>query len=184
MSKKVKIEKETRRLIESISELIKKKGDRYKFKVKKKKQIKEIKKTCVHWVLRKGKPQAAVSEDPNKPGYWKCYICGASFPIKPQIEQNEVDEDGNRIIVNEYENVAQAFLSHVNQLQFMAVLMGGDSSDTKMFIQFRKLIPRYLKVQRNIIKRINKKANIEAKKNDDSSLSTFSNFSGFKYLTV
>ena len=184
MSKKVKIEKETRRLIESISELIKKKGDHYKFKVKKKKQIKEIKKTCVHWVLRKGKPQPTVSEDPTKPGYWKCNICGARFPIKPQIEQNEVDEDGNRVVVNDYENTANQFLEHVNQLQFMSVMMGGDSSDTKMFIQLRKLLPRYLKVQRNIIKAINKRAKWEEKKNDDSSLSTFSNFSGFGYLTM
>jgi hypothetical protein len=183
MSKKTKIEKETRRLIESISELIKRKGDKYKFKVKKKKQIREVKKTCVHWVIRKGVPHPTVVIDKdNDPSNWVCRICGAKFPIRPDIIE-EMDDDKKKITVNRYTEVANDFLAHVNQLQFWSVMMGGDSSDTKMFTQLRKLLPRYMKVQKNIYKVMNKKAEWEKKKTTTNSLSAFENFSGFDYTT-
>ena len=72
--KSKKVEKETRRLMEGIADLVKKKGDRYKFKSKNKKVIKKVKRTCVHWIYRKGKEVPTVIQDPERPGYWKCTI--------------------------------------------------------------------------------------------------------------
>jgi hypothetical protein len=188
MAKKTKIEKETRRLIESISELIKRKGNRYKFKVKKKKQVRAIKRTCVHWIMRKGRPYPALVQSDEHPGKWKCSICGAVFPIKPAREKKKdsdgnilKDSQGNPITINHYEDVANEFLSHINQLQFWSVMMGGDSEDTKMFVQLRKLIPRYMKVQNNISKAMDRKNELENRKRDSETNSAFNNFSNFSY---
>ena len=167
MSKKIKIEKDTRRLIEGISELLKKKGDRYKFKVKGKKKIKEIKKTCVHWIIRKGKPCPTVQQDPLNPSNWKCSICGSSFPVKP-------------ITSDEYNNIAATLLSHVNQLQFWAVMMGGDSDDTKLFIRMKKDIGRYVKVKNGILKAVNKRAQMEDR-NTRTESSVIDSFGGYSY---
>lgn len=166
MSKRKRVEKETRKLIESISELIKKKGDGYKFNCKKK-QIKRIKKTCVHWTIRKGKEVPTVTQDTN-PANWKCTICGATFPIRPATPE-------------EYRNTAKQLLAHVNQLQFWAVKMGGDADDTKLFIQLKQLIPRYMKVQKNIMKAVNKRQEWEDRKSHTDSLSQFDGYSGFNY---
>ena len=65
--KSKKVEKETRRLMEGIADIVKRKGDRYKFKSKNKKLIKKVKKTCPHWIMRKGKECATVIQDPEHP---------------------------------------------------------------------------------------------------------------------
>ena len=103
--KSKKVEKETRRLMEGIGDLIKKKGDRYKFKSKNKKIIKKVKRTCVHWIMRKGKEVPTVIHDPEHPGNWKCTICGASFPIKPMS-------------LADYQSQTEHMLEIVNQMQF------------------------------------------------------------------
>ena len=170
MSKKKKskkIEKETRRLIEGITDLVKKKGDGYQFKSGKKKQIKKVKKTCVHWIIRKGKESPTVVQDTN-PANWKCTICGDTFPIRPGTTE-------------EYRQVANQLLSHVNQLQFWSVKMGGDASDTKLFLQLKSMIPRYLKVQKNILKAVNKRQEWEDRKSHTDSLSQFDSYAGFSY---
>jgi hypothetical protein len=170
MSKKTKLEKETRRLIEGISELIKRKGDRFKFKTKKKKQIRKIRLSCVHWIMRKGKEMPTVSKDPENPGNWKCDICGASFPIRPTEK------------VEEFYAIANQFLGYVNQSQFWAVKLGGDKEDTKMFLQLRALIPRQMKVYKNIHKQIQKRQAWDKNRTQTDAVSQLkTGYDGFTY---
>lgn len=166
--KSKKVEKETRRLIESVTDLVKKKGDRYKFKSKNKKVIKKVKKSCVHWIYRKGKEVPTVIQDPENPGNWKCTICGASFPIKP-------------VIYDEYRSNANKFLEYVNQMQFWAVKLGGDAEDTKMFLELRKDVPRFEKVTKQILKRVNQREAWEKNRQNSDSMSQFDIYSGFNY---
>lgn len=168
MAKQKKVEKETRKVIEAISDLIKRKGDHYKFKSGKKKTIKKMRKSCVHWIVRKGKVIPAVMHDPNMPGYWRCTVCQASFPVRP-VEPEE------------YVETTKALLSHINQLQFWSVKMGGDADDTKLFIQMKNLLPRYLKVQKNILKNINKRQEWEDRKTKSDGFGQFDSYSGFNY---
>lgn len=170
--KSKKIEKETRRLIESISDLLKVRGDRYKFKSKNKKVVKKVKRTCVHWIMRKGKEQPAVVHS-DRPGYWKCAICGAEFPIKPL----ETLENGK----SQYEVETENMLGLVNQMQFWSVKLGGDAEDTKMFIELKKLLPRYAKVSKQILKRVNKREQYENNKRQSDVMSQFDAYSGFNY---
>lgn len=155
--KNKKIEKETRRLIESISDLVKYKNDRYKFKTKKKKQIKVINTTCMHWVIKNGKVKPAVQEDPAHPGMFRCRICGKLFPIQPMEKE-------------EYEDACRSFEALVNQAAFYSVAMGGNSDDTKLFITLKKAVPRFEKVIKNEGKALAKrKEYIESRKGDNGS---------------
>lgn len=172
MAKNSKIEKETRQLIESISDLVKKKGDRYKFKSKKKKLVKKVRKTCVHWVIRKGKPVPTVVRDEANPSCWRCAICGATFPIKPLQSENGV---------NAYQSKVDEMLGLVNQIQFYSVKLGGDAEDTKTLLKLKQLLPKYAKMSRNIIKHINKREEFENQKKRQDSMSQFSAYSGFNY---
>ena len=145
MAKKSKrVEKETRRLIEGITDLVKKKGDRYKFKSKNKKMVKKVKRTCVHWIIRKGKEVPTVIPDRENPGNWKCTICGASFPIKPGVI--EKDAQTKEVIRNDYDEITDKFLGYVNQMQFWSVKLGGNADDTRMFIKLKENAPRFKKV--------------------------------------
>lgn len=170
MAKSKKIEKETRKLIESISEMVKKKDGRYKFKTKNKKAVKKIKKTCVHWIIRKGKEVPTVVSDGN--GKWRCALCGATFPIKPLDTLNGKSA---------YEAEAEHMLELVNQIQFWSVKLGGDADDTKMFIKLKELLPRYAKVSAQIIKRVNKREEYENNKHRADVMSQFDSWSGFNY---
>jgi hypothetical protein len=165
-----KIEKETRRLIEAMADLVKKSknGDTYKFKSGSKKQIRRMKKTCVHWIIRKGKETPAVKDDPEKAGYFKCRICGASFPINP-------------LTSNEYREAYQTVLSYINQQQFYSIQMGGDSSDTKRFLRLKEDIPELMKMTDHIVKYMNKWKNWEETKNRENVLSQFKSYSGYSY---
>ena len=171
--KSKKVEKETRRLMEGIADLVKRKGDRYKFKSKNKKVVKKVKKTCVHWIMRKGKEVPTVMHNPEKPGYWKCAICGASFPIKPL----ESLDNGK----TQYEVETENMLGLVNQMQFWSVKLGGDAEDTKMFIKLKELLPRYAKVSKQILKRVNKREEYENNKRRSDVMSQFDAYSGFNY---
>lgn len=172
MAKSKKVEKETRRLIEGITDLVKKKGDRYKFKTKSKKTVKKIKKQCPHWIMRKGKEQPTVVVDPENPTRWKCMICGATFPIRPA----QVTED-----YNEYAAEAGRMLSLVNQIQFWSVKLGGDADDTKMFLRLKTDLPRFEKVSRQIIKQVNKREAWEKNREKSDTLSQFNAYAGFNY---
>lgn len=166
--KSKKVEKETRRLMEGIADLVKKKGDRYKFKSKNKKLVKKVKKTCVHWIIRKGKEVPTVVIDPERSGYWKCTICGESFPIKP------VSHD-------EYVDTCKRTLEFVNQMQFWSVKLGGDADDTKMFIRLKESIPRFEKVSKQILKRVNQREAWEKNREHSDVMSQFDAYSGFNY---
>ena len=170
--KSKKVEKETRRLMEGIADLVKKKGDRYKFKSKNKKVIKKVKKTCVHWIFRKGKEQPTVTTDPSRPGYWKCKICGQSFPIKPVESNNDVSA---------YQEAADRMVELVNQMQFYSVKLGGDAEDTKMFIRLKECLPRFAKVSKQIIKRINQREEYESRRTKGDVMSQFDTYSSFNY---
>lgn len=166
--KSKKVEKETRRLMEGITDLVKKKGDRYKFKSKNKKMIKKVKKTCVHWIIRKGKEVPTVVHDVEHPGNWKCTICGASFPIKP-------------VSVDEYNRQVDQLLAHVNQMQFWSVKLGGDAEDTKMFIRLKENLPRFKKVSKQILKRVNQREAYENNRERSDVLAQFDAYAGFNY---
>lgn len=178
MAKSKKIEKETRRLIESVASCIKKKGDRYKFKTKNKKAIKKIKRTCVHWTYRKSKETPTTIKDPKRPGYWKCTICGASFPIRPlPIVKDEDTEE----IINPYDIKSNEMLELVNQIQFYSVKLGGDADDTKMFLELKKDLPRFSKVAKQVIKQVNKREAFERNRANANAMSQFDIYSGFQY---
>lgn len=166
--KSKKVEKETRRLMEGIADLVKKKGDRYKFKSKNKKIQKKVKKTCVHWIFRKGKEVPTVIHDPEKPGNWKCTICGASFPVKPGEQKD-------------YELNCTNMLEAVNQIQFWAVKLGGDAEDTKMFLRMKSDIARFGKVSKHILKAIDKRNAIENNRQNSDMLSQFDAYAAFNY---
>lgn len=166
--KSKKVEKETRRLMEGVADLVKKKGNRYKFKHKNKKLIKKVKKNCVHWIMRKGKEVPTVMNDPERPGYWKCAICGHSFPIKP-------------VKIEEYKAVCNQMMEFVDQMQFWSVKLGGNADDTKMFIRLKESIPRYQKVAKQILKRVNQREQWENNRANSDILSQFDAYAGFNY---
>lgn len=168
MAKKCKIEKETRRVIEGISELVKYKGDRYKFRTKNKKTIKKIRRTCVHWVIRKHKELPSLVRDTRIPGNWKCSICNVSFPIKP-FTRDEYDEIINRTLMT------------VNQIQFWAVSLGGDAEDTKMFLNLKRDLPRFEKVCHQVLKQVNKRQSLEENRENSDIMSRFDAYAGFNY---
>lgn len=170
--KSKKIEKETRRLMESVGDLLKRKNGRYKFKSKNKKTIKKVKRTCVHWIMRKGKEVPTVVHDDSRPGYWKCAICGASFPIKPLDSIN-----GKSAYALETEHM----LELINQIEFWGVKLGGDADDTKMFIKLKELLPRFSKVSKQIIKRVNKREEYENNRKKSDVMSQFDAYAGFNY---
>lgn len=167
--KNKKIEKETRRLIEGIGEMIKKKGDRYKFKTKNKKTIRQIKRTCPHWRPDKGRDhRPAVVLDDVDQNMWRCKICGATFPVAPLTPED-------------YDKLCDEFLGVVNQMQFWGVNLGGDADDTKMFLALRRQVPRFRKVTHQIQKRVNKRQAWEANKKNSDALQQFDAYSGFNY---
>ena len=167
--KSKKVEKETRRLMEGMADLVRKtKKGRYKFRTGKKKQIKKIKRQCVHWIMRKGRDVPTVQQDPTNPMNWRCAICETSFPVRPATQP-------------EYDEAISKMLGYVNQMQFWSVKMGGDADDTKMFLTLKSLIPRFSKAQRNILKQVNKRQEWEDRKTNSDSLSQFDGYSGINY---
>lgn len=170
--KSKKVEKETRRLMESLGDLVKKRGDRYKFKSKSKKVVKKVKRTCPHWIMRKGKEVPTVVHDSNNPGSWKCLVCGAVFPIKP------LESDGKR---TGYDIETDRMLGLINQMQFWSVKLGGDAEDTKMFIRLKENLPRFAKVAKQILKRVNKREEYENNRTKGDVMAQFDAYSGFGY---
>lgn len=171
MAKSKKVEKETRKLIESVSDMVKKKGTGYKFKTKNKKTVKRIKKTCVHWIYRKGKEVPTLAPHPTKSGWWQCTVCQAGFPIKP-------------LTAEQYEEAVNHTLALVNQIQFYAVKLGGDADDTRMFLRMKKDLPDFIKVSKRVSKKINQKEKFERNRANGTSMSQFDMYNGFGYHAV
>ncbi len=168
MSKKKKVDKEVRKIMEAVSDLVKRKGDRYKFKSKSKKKVKEVKKNCIHWIMRKGKEYPLVTLDQNHPGYWRCTLCGAIFPIRPLDLPN-------------YNQSINVVLENANQMLFWSVKLGGDSDDTRMFLRLKNDLLRLKKVTKQILKQINKREAIENNRGRTDALAQFDSYSGFNY---
>lgn len=173
MAKKSKIEKETRKIILAVSDLVKKRDGRYKFKTKKKKARKMVKRTCVHWIIRKGKEVPTLKQDINDPTMWRCQICGAKFPIKP-IEKAHPKH-------NPYQDKVDEMLGYINQIQFYAVKLGGDAEDTKMFLRLRKDLPQFAKVAKHVIKRVEQRNEYENNRAKGDLASQFSMYPSYGY---
>lgn len=141
---KARIDKNTRKIIENISDLISKRknGDGFKIKAKGK-QVKQIKRTCAHWMFRKGKLLPAVAVSNEIKGELKCLICGKTFP-----ENSLTPEEAN--------DMCRAFLQMVDQAFFFSVKMGGDASDAKIFETLKRVVPRFNKIYNNEMKHLNK----------------------------
>lgn len=168
MSKKIRLDKETRKLIESISDVVKYRKGKFKFKAKGKKTVKRIKRSCVHWFFTK-KISPAVEKHPENPMNWRCKICGASFPIRPGTLQ-------------EYREMTNNVISIVNQLQFWSIKMGGDADDTKLFIRLKNDLVKLKRAEKTILNQVNKRQAFESNKNrEDGSISQFDDYNGFSY---
>lgn len=168
MAKKCKVEKETRKLMEAVNDLVKRKGDRFKFKSKNKKLIKKVKRDCVHWIYRKGKECPTVVHDPEHPENWKCLICGSSFPIVPMNKEA-------------YRDSFDATKAIVDQLLFYSVKLGGDADDTKMFIQLRRNLDASAKAAKAIVKHLNKRDAMERNRQNTDAANNFNCYSGYNY---
>lgn len=168
MAKKCKVEKETRKIMEAITDLVKRKGDKYKFKNKNKKDRKKIMKGCVHWVIRKGKECPSVSHDPDNGDNWKCLICGETFPVRPKARDEYVAT---------FDNAAQL----INQLLFYSVKLGGDADDTRRFIQMRRGLKQCAKSAKHIVKALNKRDEMENNRKNTDQGAQFSMYSGYNY---
>ena len=177
MAKKSKrVEKETRKLMESIGDLTKKHNGKYRIKGKKKKIIKKMKVTCVHWIYRKGKEVPTVIHDPENPNNWKCTICGTSFPVKP-IDDIKTS-DG---VISGYKDCTDKMISLINQIQFWSVKLGGDKEDTKMFLQLRKMLPRFNSVSKQILKNVRKREALENNPDKHNVMAAFDDYSSYNY---
>ena len=171
--KSKKIEKETLRLIEGMSDFVKKKRDgTYKLRTKKKKQVRTIKRNCVHWTIQKGKEIPTVTMDNANPGHWKCKICGAIFYIRP--DKGKMDN-----VIDDF-NIDEV-IKEVNQAQFFGVKMGGNADDTRLFLKLKALLPKFKKARRNLLKQVNKRQEFEDRKTHTDTLSMFDSYSGFNY---
>ena len=72
-------------------------------------------------------------------------------------------------------------LEYINQMQFWAVKLGGDAEDTKMFIRLKENLPRYNKVCKQILKRVNQREAWENNREKSDMLSQFDAYAGFHY---
>jgi len=168
--KNKKIEKETRRLIEAISDVVRRKDGKYKFKGLNKKEIRTLKRDCPHWIIRKGTAVPTVVESQQSPGFWTCELCGASFKVRPFDD------------LRQYQAACKQFLSVVDQVFFYSVRMGGDADDTRMFLMLKKLVPRFGKVAKNAMKQLKKKEEYEKRnRNAQGDGGQFGHISSYNY---
>lgn len=169
MAKKVKIEKETRKLMEAMGDLIKKSsGGKYKFKSKSKKTLKSVKKNCIHWIVRKGNVDPTVNQNPDNGEEWRCKICSRTFPIKPLTRE-------------QYSETITETGKIIDQLLFYSVKLGGDADDTKLMLDVRKKLPEIQKIAKAISKAISKRDQMEANRKNTDATAQFSAYSGYNY---
>lgn len=166
--KKIKIDKETRKIIEAVSDRIKRKDGVYKIKTKNKKIRKQILRVCTHWVSTKNGEHPAVVRDPDDSSYWICTICGAKFPVPP-------------LEVEKYEEAVDTLMSYVNQMQLYSVKMGGDEEDTKILQNLKRDLPKFKKLSKNIVKHINEREKFEKNKNNSDATSQFNAYGSWSF---
>ena len=171
--KKNSIEKNTRKAIEAVSEMIKIRGGKVKWKKKlKKKEIRLAQVSCFHWHIRNGKANPTLVQDEDRPGYWTCRICHRSFPISPLTPTDENPDP--------YADATDKMLELVNQIAFWSVRFGGDGDDSKMFMSLKKDLERFKKVSRAIVKRARKRDEFERQQNKEGS-GPFNAWATFNY---
>lgn len=120
----------------------------------------------MHWVIKNGKLKPAVQEDPTHPGMFRCRICGKLFPIAPMVKE-ELDE------------ACSTFETIVNHAAFYSVLFGGNAEDTKVFINLKKMVPRFAKIAKQEGKALQKRKEfIESRR----SLNTEGQFDSFNVI--
>ena len=100
---------------------------------------------CRHWETRKKKLLPCVIADKEIPENWKCEFCDASFSIRPvpPLERGKA---------------ATALLNQINQVQFWGVKIGDESEIHKETLStLRKLIPEFIKIQKEIYEIVDRK---------------------------
>ena len=168
---KKKLDKTTRHVLEAFSDVIRQTENgefRLKGKGHSKKQIKKLRRSCMHWRISKNKIVPMVERSPENPDYWRCKGCGEEFPICPLPE-------------DEYDKIVDNFLAIVNQMCIFSVRMGGDSEDTKLLIEFKHMIPKFEKVAENILKQLNKRERMEHQSESYGRETPFDDYNSFGY---
>ena len=168
--KRSKVNKETRALIEALTDMTKRSGNAYKFKSgAKKKAVRRAKKTCVHMRISKGRETPALEINPQNSEEFRCLICGATFPQAPLDQQ-------------EYDDAFVKVLKYINQIQFYANALGCDSEDSRLIIQLKASIPTFMKIQRNVRNDTIKRQKFEDNRANTNNMSQFDMGSGYSYL--
>ena len=164
-----KVERETRRLIESISELGKYKNNDFKFNKKvKKKTVNAAKRNCLHYYSKNGRIIPTMTQAGSAPGFRKCRICGAQFKITPPSEEN-ID------IMN------ATFLSEVDRVAFSAVACGGNKDDLKVCLAIKAALYKFNKIDRNVSKIMRKRSEFQTKREKSPIDDNFHSYAGYDY---
>ena len=170
MSKKIKLDKKTARLLATMGDLLKDTGE-YELRYKgKKKDKKRVKKGCVHAYTKSGQIRSLITNSTLNPGDKVCRFCDAEFPLIPMKEE-------------EYAAITKQYNRMINQLIYWIVSFGGDSDSLQTLLQVRNQMPKVVKTQMNILKAIMKRKEIEYQKMGNA-FDDFASSSGefnFKY---
>jgi hypothetical protein len=178
MSKKIKMDKSVRQLLEANGDMVKKKNGVYRFKSKNKKTLKKIKKNCTHWIIKSSKrgPESTIQRDPSNQ-YWICTLCGQRFPIKPK----EVERDASgQVVFDPYEATINEALEIVNHAMFLSVRAGGDADDMKIMLQMKENLPKLRKIVKRIFKLLRKRNEFENRMKANP-MDQFSAYGGINY---
>lgn len=172
--KNKKIDKETLRLIESVTDMVKKKKDEsgneiYKFqKGIKRKQIKQIKRSCPHWILNKKQSLTPlVEQDPTNPSYWVCKLCGHPIPkafLTPE----------------QYKQASDNYLALIDQAMVYLIKLGGDSDDAKILLKLKENVPKARKILMNMAE-LDEKIRREKKATEEKS-SQFGSYQAYNQI--
>lgn len=175
-----RLDKKVRQLLESTGEMVKLKGDvnkEYRFKSKNKKQLKKIRKTCTHWIIRKGDLVPTVKRDEQNPDYWICTLCGERFQTAPY--EIKKDAAGN-VIDDPYKRLTNEFTGLVNNTIFIAIKAGGDAEDTKLMLELREKAKEFKKVGKELSKLISKVKDTDRRSKMDT-MSNFDMYGSYNY---
>ena len=175
-SDKKKFEKDTRLLLERISDMVKpSKNGKFKFRKSSRKIVKNIKRNCCHWLLVKGKAETTVQACPDRPGYWKCGICKAEFPMAPFVKRKE---PGEKDYTPGYTEVFDDALGAVNQILLWETGLGGNKDDLRTMLELKRYLPKMLKIAKHVPKIIEKRTQ---KDNRNTGANVFDMYNGWNY---
>ena len=169
-----RVERETRKLIKTVTSLIKKVSANNEFKFKKKeskKYVKRVKRLCPHWYLNKrGDETPALHPSKGEPEYHECGICNALIR-KRLYDMEEVDEG-----IGE-------FLKIINQMEFFAIALGSDRDTISRCTQLKELIPGFRQDCKLVVKHVKDKNKVSSDKNkEEMSLNdTFRMYRSIRY---